>query len=132
MRPRTTRKVKPICKSPKTKPCSVPIAAVRQIGELKYEPYYCKRCKMTFSTRGNLVRHLRNHSKIKRFSCDLCDKHFTTKSSSDLHVRAVHQKLRPFQCTVCNKYFSQKPHLRTHLKTHRSSIIIYLLYPPVS
>jgi hypothetical protein len=43
---------------------------------------------------------------------------FGRGSSLNVHMR-VHTGVKPFKCDICNKFFSEKSNLKTHIKKHR-------------
>jgi hypothetical protein len=43
---------------------------------------------------------------------------FGRGSSLNVHMR-VHTGVKPYKCDICNKYFSEKSNLKTHVKKHR-------------
>lgn len=70
------------------------------------------------------------HENIRRFSCDLCSKKFTTWQNIEKHIKCCHVKQllglniydssRPFKCEHpnCNKCFRTKRSLREHKRYH--------------
>jgi KRAB domain-containing zinc finger protein len=61
----------------------------------------------------------------RRFSCDVCKKHFITRNYLDTHTR-VHIGERPFSCEMCKNFsckvckrkFTQRSNLKSHLRIH--------------
>ena len=53
-----------------------------------------------------------------KFQCDICDEKFSTKRNLILHVR-VHTFERQLECIVCGKTFNRKDHLTNHEMIHR-------------
>lgn len=49
--------------------------------------------------------------------CAECKKPFTKKCNLIDHLR-VHSGVKPFQCNICAKYFKQKAQLSKHCKKH--------------
>ncbi|KAI8900935.1 hypothetical protein BC833DRAFT_618061 [Globomyces pollinis-pini] len=56
------------------------------------KPYACKYqgCSMSFARNHDLVRHSQVHSGVKKFSCEICDKHFARRE----HLRSHFQSSR--------------------------------------
>ena len=53
---------------------------------------------------------------VKRFSCSICGKDFSTKSYMEYHEKVVHFKEKEYQCKFCNKSFGHKASLYNHNK----------------
>ena len=53
---------------------------------------------------------------IKPFSCTMCDKQFTQKSSLTHHINS-HQGIKPHLCTICGKQFTKKSNLTVHMRS---------------
>lgn len=73
---------------------------------------------------GKLVKYLRSHirtvhKRIKKFSCDLCNKNFVTRHGVEQHFR-VHTNERPFQCSYpdCGKRFKLLCQVKQHEERH--------------
>lgn len=57
---------------------------------------------------------------VKMFSCNICQKTFTTKRSLVRHT-IIHSGVR-FQCGLCPKSFTRKTYLDNHMKIHRQTV----------
>uniref|UniRef100_A0A7S0BTM7 C2H2-type domain-containing protein n=1 Tax=Rhodosorus marinus TaxID=101924 RepID=A0A7S0BTM7_9RHOD len=80
-------------------------------------PFKCEMCDRTYSTKGNLVVHLRTvHFGEKRFPCEHCKRGFATKFGRDRHMHMVHLNERPFRCSSCEKTFKTKNCVRRHVR----------------
>ncbi|XP_071442805.1 uncharacterized protein [Hetaerina americana] len=81
------------------------------------KPYVCVNCESRFSTKGNLKRHVKAHMGIKPWECTTCGGRFTEKKSLKVHMRR-HTGEKPYQCKVCSKKFSQSGILQSHMAMH--------------
>ncbi|KAM4696151.1 uncharacterized protein WCC33_014891 [Rhinophrynus dorsalis] len=59
----------------------------------------------------------RNYSRQKHFSCNECDKKFSSKYYFYVHKR-THTGEHDFRCNECGKRFSTKSYLMVHQRTH--------------
>ncbi|XP_058056172.1 zinc finger protein 677 isoform X1 [Anopheles bellator] len=50
----------------------------------------CTKCEMRFYYKGRMLSHLRSHF-APEFSCAICDKRYTKKSSLDTHIKIKHK-----------------------------------------
>mmetsp|Transcript_25314 Transcript_25314/g.60969 ORF Transcript_25314/g.60969 Transcript_25314/m.60969 type:complete len:641 (+) Transcript_25314:285-2207(+) len=76
----------------------------------------CQKCGKTFSTGGNLSRHMLTHSDERPFSCGLCFKSFRQRVHLKKHIR-LHTGEKPYSCPHCSKSFTQKSTLTGHIRT---------------
>ena len=50
----------------------------------------------------------------KKFTCQICDAHFATKTNVANHIRSVHDGKKNFLCAECDKTFSYRTSLLVH------------------
>lgn len=111
--------------------------------------YHCHLCSKKFKMKGSLMVHLRvahygfghnnkteldlvaslnkfkkneaakNDEQPKKWSCDVCQKLFTTKYFLKKHKR-LHTGEMPYFCAQCNKYFTFQQTYRKHMLYHSS------------
>ncbi|XP_037773047.1 zinc finger protein 79-like [Penaeus monodon] len=83
----------------------------------KEKPYSCEICNKAFSYKSSLEIHMRRHRKEKTYSCEICNKAFYLKSHVVRHMR-VHTKEKPYSCEICNKAFSYRASQVSHMRLH--------------
>ncbi|VVD00017.1 zinc finger protein 708-like [Leptidea sinapis] len=83
----------------------------------------CKICDEVFSTKQEIVYHLKVHTGSrtiksetdKKFTCERCDRKFFTAKDVRRHL-VVHTGRRDFLCPYCPQKFGRKDHLVRHVK----------------
>lgn len=83
----------------------------------------CKMCGKVFSTKEEIVYHLKVHAgsrtvknpSDKKYRCDHCERKFFTRKDVRRHL-VVHTGKRDFLCQFCPQRFGRKDHLVRHIK----------------
>ncbi|KYN07528.1 Ras-responsive element-binding protein 1 [Cyphomyrmex costatus] len=63
------------------------------------EDYSCSVCNKVLSSASSLDRHVLVHSGERPFKCKHCDMSFTTNGNMNRHVRCTHRMVSPNSCT---------------------------------
>lgn len=77
--------------------------------------FSCEVCDKTFSTNSRYKRHMFIHSE-RLFHCDVCDKSF--KSSYDVVKHRKSHIGSYFTCHICSKVYKDKQNFSIHLTSH--------------
>ena len=86
-------------------------------------PFKCpiKNCTHSYSNKSRLNVHLRTHSGIKPYECEICHKHFNEKGNLKTHIK-FHSNSRPFQCKLCFKSYKTNGHLKDHIEIRHKNV----------
>ncbi|XP_028440169.1 gastrula zinc finger protein 5-1-like isoform X1 [Perca flavescens] len=81
------------------------------------KPFSCSVCGKSYTLKSSLKSHMRLHSEGKVFTCSICRTSFCETGSLISHMR-IHTGEKPFSCSVCGIRFAQKGNLKQHLTVH--------------
>ena len=86
-------------------------------------PFKCpiKNCTHSYSNKSRLNVHLRTHSGIKPYECEICHKHFNEKGNLKTHIK-FHSNSRPFQCKLCYKSYKTNGNLKKYIEIRNKTI----------
>lgn len=82
-------------------------------------PFKCnyQQCKKCFKNQHALNVHMRTHSGVKPFICNVCSEAFSALSSLKIHERK-HTGDKPYRCKFCSKAFADCSTHRQHERIH--------------
>jgi KRAB domain-containing zinc finger protein len=89
--------------------------------------YSCEICSKVYSTKYLLDVHLAGHMGKRMFTCKLCPNSYMRQSALNVHKKSAHLKIR-YQCKFCDKLFGQDKSLVEHLFSHRGDKPVSLNY----
>ena len=82
-------------------------------------PHECVKCNKHYSTRSQLLRHIRLvHVGVRKYACEYCDQRLKCKAELQDHIDAIHLKVKRHACNYCEQRFSCRANLYKHRKTH--------------
>ncbi|XP_064617434.1 zinc finger protein 189-like, partial [Liolophura sinensis] len=81
-------------------------------------PFSCNLCEKRFIQSCNLKMHMRSHKNDKANMCDICGKKFAQPYELKTHSRTHTDDKRPYSCDVCEKTFSTSASYNDHVKWH--------------
>lgn len=74
----------------------------------------CHHCGKLIKGSGSFKRHLKSHSDIRKFQCDICKKMYKTKCTLQNHMNT--HKDKNFTCEICAKIFHTASGLWIHIQ----------------
>ena len=77
-------------------------------------PFKCSYCEKKFETKRELVHHKYNHQSNSKYSCQVCNKVFTSHEGLSRHSRVHQRGKKPVKCKLCKQSFSMKLDLEEH------------------
>ncbi|CAL8098055.1 unnamed protein product [Orchesella dallaii] len=106
------------CGEPFSHPFSIKYHMKKAHSPEKWEKNKCVFCDKTYSTNGELVRHIKYHTGEKPFSCSICEKAFVLQYQLRSHIGA-HKKL--YSCSTCGKNYAKQAGLNRHKLRHSNT-----------
>ncbi|KAM9710093.1 zinc finger protein Helios isoform 2-T2 [Menidia menidia] len=84
-------------------------------------PFQCNQCGVSFTQKGNLLRHIKLHTGEKPFKCPFCNYACRRRDALTGHLR-THAVGKPHKCNYCGRSYKQ----RTSLEEHKERCHSYL------
>uniref|UniRef100_A0A8D3A9K6 IKAROS family zinc finger 2 n=2 Tax=Scophthalmus maximus TaxID=52904 RepID=A0A8D3A9K6_SCOMX len=84
-------------------------------------PFQCNQCGVSFTQKGNLLRHIKLHTGEKPFKCPFCSYACRRRDALTGHLR-THAVGKPHKCNYCGRSYKQ----RTSLEEHKERCHSYL------
>ena len=56
-----------------------------------------------------------HEGKIPSYTCDICEKRFTSINGLRSHFKSIHEKIKDIECLICEKRFTDKSILNSHI-----------------
>ena len=81
------------------------------------KPFSCSVCQKSFTQKSSLTYHMRSHQE-KLFTCYICKKAFHTKQERDVHHKMHYTLIKEYSCKVCTEKFLLKETLKLHMGCH--------------
>lgn len=83
------------------------------------KPFQCNICNRSFAVKCNLEAHKWVHMGVRDrpHKCKMCERSFHRQKDLDAHIRS-HKNIRPFTCNECGKSFIHKNNLQLHVREH--------------
>ncbi|CAL8098720.1 unnamed protein product [Orchesella dallaii] len=78
----------------------------------------CVMCSKSFPTNGQLMSHIKRHTREKPNNCTKCEKSYTSKGELTMHFRMKHTNNRPHECNICGERFHYQFPLDQHIRRH--------------
>lgn len=94
--------------------------------ETKQLTYLCETCGKDFTSKSNLVSHIKLHLPLnerRHFECYLCRTIFSYKKSLMTHMPIHSGENNRIQCKICFAHFSRTDALRRHSLIHQGKFM---------
>ncbi|XP_052091167.1 zinc finger protein 585A-like [Mytilus californianus] len=91
------------------------------------KPFSCDVCDKSFTMKSSLVTHYKLHTGKNLMECDVCGKKFTKSYTYLRHIR-THTGDKPHKCDYCERGFGDKSSLNRHLTTRHKMEAPYICH----
>nr|XP_018914402.1 PREDICTED: zinc finger protein 675-like [Bemisia tabaci] len=78
----------------------------------------CPFCNYKSKSKGNMRRHIDQHTQHRKYVCDQCGSSFYTYSCLKEHITCIHSSERNYSCEKCGMSFKLNSSLKRHMATH--------------
>ncbi|KAJ8252756.1 hypothetical protein GJAV_G00205220 [Gymnothorax javanicus] len=92
---------------------TVPDMGTRRTNAGDERPFHCSLCSVSFTQKGNLLRHMKLHSGEKPFKCPFCSYACRRRDALAGHLR-THSVGKPHKCNLCGRSYKQRASLEEH------------------
>ncbi|KOB67340.1 putative zinc finger protein 45-like protein [Operophtera brumata] len=93
----------------------------RHMEQHRRNNFPCKICSIVLKSKSSFKNHMKRHSGIKAYACEICPKSFYTQSELCNHKTKVHLKTKTYKCEICDYTTSTSSALKTHQPKHSAS-----------
>lgn len=94
--------------------------------------YMCETCGFRSQTQGGYNRHVRSHSGVKPFKCELCGQAYADSPKLKIHLQKHASDEKPFVCHLCGHACRRMDNLQMHLKRIHKAAAVDARRPPTS
>ena len=78
--------------------------------------FTCDICSKVFTLKSSLMRHITSAHNNESYDCILCKKSFKRKDCLRRHQLSIHSRTYEVSCSKCEKKFARTDNLKKHMK----------------
>jgi RNase P subunit RPR2 len=78
--------------------------------------YHCSECNLRLNSKRTLKQHMLKHSDAIRFTCEICNAQFKRTKAYKEHLISQHTNIKAYKCDWCEKSFANGANCRKHKK----------------
>ncbi|XP_023717257.1 zinc finger protein 629-like isoform X2 [Cryptotermes secundus] len=90
-------------------------AMSHMIDESGNKKYTCPVCDKSYSAKSSVRRHVLSHNAVKPYECSVCDRSFSDRSNLMKHEQR-HSGLKPYACDLCKTAYADNSYLLKHVR----------------
>lgn len=79
--------------------------------------FSCERCDRSYTSASSLSRHMQTHTGKFSFYCEQCKRGFNERTNYDQHMAKHEGRSYYFSCQACSKRFISQQKLKDHMAT---------------